>query len=223
MQDLVAQAGQFIEVHRAWAGPILALLAFGESMAFIGLFIPATALMILAGGLIGAGQLDPVAVIIWSIVGASLGDAVSYWLGRRIGRRAFTRWPLNRDKTSIARGRLFFRKYGSASIFLGRFFGPVRAIVPIVAGMMEMDGRRFQLANVLSAVVWVPVMLAPGYLAAKSLVNLEEVTEAHWLGFVAIAAALTVAGTVGVLKIIGKRAKDRPRRRTTVPVRGEGA
>lgn len=179
MQDLVAQAGQFIEVHRAWAGPILALLAFGESMAFIGLFIPATALMILAGGLIGAGQLDPLAVIIWSIVGASLGDAVSYWLGRRIGRRAFTRWPLNRDKTSIARGRLFFRKYGSASIFLGRFFGPVRAIVPIVAGMMEMDGRRFQIANVLSAVVWVPVMLAPGYLAAKSLVNLEEVTEAH--------------------------------------------
>ncbi|MCE3288442.1 MAG: hypothetical protein K0R83_454, partial [Caulobacter sp.] len=57
--------------------------------------------------------------------------------------------------------------WGAASIYLCRFLGPVRAFVPLIAGMTAMSQARFQIANVGSAVIWVPIMLAPGYLAAK--------------------------------------------------------
>ena len=83
MEDLIADLNTFMQEHVMWAAPILGLITFGESMVFIGAFFPATILMVTAGGLIGAGVLHPVPVLLWCIAGATLGDAVSYWIGRR--------------------------------------------------------------------------------------------------------------------------------------------
>lgn len=116
----------FVTAHGIWAGPIVGLLSFGESLAIIGLFIPATAVMIAIGGLIGTGVLDPAAIILWAVGGAILGDWISYWMGRRIGPSVYHRWPLNRHRPMVARTRLFFRKYGLTAVFLGRFLGPMR-------------------------------------------------------------------------------------------------
>jgi membrane protein DedA with SNARE-associated domain len=63
----------------------------------------------------------------------------------------------------VARARLFFRRYGFAAVLLSRFLGPMRAVVPLVAGVMEMNSQRFQAANVIAAVIWVPAISAPGY------------------------------------------------------------
>ncbi|MFY9875947.1 MAG: hypothetical protein WAL20_09930, partial [Rhodomicrobium sp.] len=71
--------------HKAWAGPILGMIAFGESLVFIGLFFPATLIMVFAGLAIQQGKLDAASVIGWSIAGAVLGDIVTYWIGRWIG------------------------------------------------------------------------------------------------------------------------------------------
>lgn len=218
MTGFIDQIGVFIEANQMWAGPILGVLAFGESMAILGLFVPATALMLLAGGLVGAGTLDAAPVLLWSMAGASVGDAVSYYLGRKIGFKALRRWPLNRDRHSVARGRLFFRKYGWLSIFIGRFLGPIRAIVPLIAGMMEMNHRKFQTANVLSAIVWVPVMLTPGYIAAKGLVNVGEISEGEWIGLVALVAIGTVAGSWLILRLFNGKGKVRQRRIRPAPV-----
>jgi membrane protein DedA with SNARE-associated domain len=215
----IDQVGLFIEANQMWAGPILGILAFGESMAILGLFVPATALMLLAGGLVGTGTLDAAPVLLWSMAGASIGDAVSYYLGRKIGFKALRRWPLNRDRHSVARGRLFFRKYGWLSIFIGRFLGPIRAIVPLIAGMMEMNHRKFQTANVLSAIVWVPVMLTPGYIAAKGLVNVGEISEGEWIGLVALVAIGTVVGSWAILRLFNGKGKVRQRRLRPAPVR----
>jgi membrane protein DedA with SNARE-associated domain len=102
-----------------------------------------------------------------------------------------------KHRTPLARARLFFRKYGVASIYLCRFMGPVRAFVPLIAGVTAMPHRRFQIANVGSALVWVPVMLAPGYLAAKGVKWLGFGGDAHTLGWVLAAAVLgMIAATV---------------------------
>lgn len=169
MQAYLDQIGLFIESNQAWAGPVVFLLTFGESLLVIGILLPATALLLFAGGLVGSGLVSPITVLLWGIAGAIAGDAVSYGLGRWFGP-TILRWRfVKHHRSTIARARLFFYKYGFLSIFVGRFLGPIRSTIPTVAGVMGMSHWRFQSANVLSAIVWVPLMLAPGYLTAKSV------------------------------------------------------
>ncbi|CAB3904612.1 hypothetical protein LMG26846_04688 [Achromobacter insuavis] len=169
MDQYIDKIGVLIETNQAWAGPITFLLTLGESMVLLGLFIPATALMLLTGGLIGAGTLDPWSILAWGIAGAIVGDALSYALGRWAGPSVLRRWPLKQQRTAVARARLFFYRYGFASVLIGRFLGPIRSTIPTVAGVMGMAHGRFQMANALSAVLWMPLMLAPGYITARSL------------------------------------------------------
>lgn len=207
---MISQVAAFITTHGVWAAPIIGMLAFGESLAVIGLFIPATTLMIAVGGLIGTGTLNGIPVIGCAIVGAALGDWISYLMGRRVGPSIYRRWPLNRHKLAVARARLFFRRFGFATIFLGRFLGPMRAIVPLVAGVMKMPRRPFQIANVTSAVVWVPALFAPGYLAAKSMGAIElGGTEVLILAIVSL--GMTVIATFIGAAVMGGRRKQGPR------------
>ena len=169
MEAYLHQAALFIENNQFWAGPIIGLLTFGESMLILGVLIPATTLLLMTGGLIGTGVLDPTPIVIWGFIGAVLGDALSYWIGLWAGP-AVLRWgPLRRQRRSVARARLFFYRYGFWAVFFGRFLGPIRSTVPAVAGVMHMSQWRFQLANICSAIVWMPVLLLPGYFAAKSI------------------------------------------------------
>ena len=194
LSDYVAAIVQLTSTHSALAGPIVGALAFGESLAIVGLFIPAAALMFAVGGLIGTGAIDPAPVLLCGIFGAVLGDWVSYLIGRRIGPSVYRRWPLNRHRPAVARTRLFFRRYGFAAILFGRFLGPIRATVPIVAGVMNMKHRSFQLANAISAIIWVPALLAPAYLVVRRIGSVDAITDGHLAGL-GIAAAITTLAT----------------------------
>lgn len=174
MDTFFNDLGDFIARNAAWAGPILGLITFGESMVLIGAFFPATVLMVIAGGLAAQGVINPIELIAWCVAGATLGDAVSYWLGRKLGPMAWRHPLLKGQRRVAARSRLFFRRWGAASIYLCRFMGPVRAFVPLIAGITAMPHLKFQIANLGSALVWVPVMLAPGYLAGKGVALLGE-------------------------------------------------
>jgi len=211
MQGFVDQCVRLIETHQAWAGVVVGLLAFGESLILIGILLPGTTVLVIVGGLAGAGLIHPLPVVLAAIVGASLGDVVSYYLGLWLGRGVVHKWPLNRHRQEIARARLFFRRYGFAAIFLGRFFGPVRATVPLVAGMMGMNRSRFQLANILSALVWAPAILMPGWLVAKGAGELIQfnATNILLLAAVVIVAAI-IAALVGIkLLARGRRSRER--------------
>src|SRR5690606_24492868 len=194
-----------------WAGPLVGLLAFGESLAIAGVLIPGTAALLAVGGLAGAGLIDPFSVVFWAVLGAIAGNWVSYAIGRRIGPRAYRTWPLNRNRRAVAGARLFFRRYGFAAVFLSRFLGPLRATVPVVAGVMEMDYRKFQTANVVSALAWVPAILAPGYFAARGL-DLGEVSALHLFGFAAGVLALTALGTWASARVLRGSRASRSRR-----------
>jgi len=207
MDAFLQSLAEFIARHSGWAGLVLGLITLLESLVLIGAFIPATALMVMAGGLIAAGVLDPLQVVFWCVAGAVIGDAISFELGRRLGPRALRHPAFSAHRRKVARTRLFNRRYGAASIFIGRFFGPLRAFVPLVAGLLQMRRRTFQVANVLSAVIWVLAILAPGYFAARGLAELEALGEAH----VATIAAITISGllVVGVVcrEILRRRAR----------------
>lgn len=214
MDDLIASTTAFIVQHGMWTAPIIGLLAFGESLVLIGLFLPATALMIAVGGLIGRGLVDPVPVILCAIVGAVLGDWISFVIGRKIGPSAFRRRPFLAHRHAVARARLFFRRHGLASILLGRFLGPVRATIPLVAGAAGMNQRRFQIANIASAILWVPALFAPGFLAARSL-GAVKITEWHVFGLLLLIVLMTLGGGMIAARLLGKGAR---RRRPATPL-----
>jgi membrane protein DedA with SNARE-associated domain len=196
----------YIINHKDWAGPILCGFAFGESLVLVGLFFPATFIMVFAGLAIQQGELDPKMVIGWSIAGAVAGDAVTYWIGRWIGPSIVRHWPVNRHKTGVAQARLFFRKYGFLAIFIGRFLGPVRPTIPLVGGIMRMPQLSFQAANVASSIVWVPFMLFWGYAFSVLMGGGKALTAGHWAALGALVVGLMVAASAVAAKFGGKSA-----------------
>jgi membrane protein DedA with SNARE-associated domain len=161
--DAIAQSiAAFVQTNRAWAAPVVFALAFGESLAFISLLVPAWAALVTIGALIAANELSFWPVWIAASLGAVLGDWLSYWIGLRLEHAVAHIWPLSRHPDLIPRGEAFVRKWGVPGVFIGRFFGPLRAVVPLVAGIFEMPYWRFQFANVSSALVWAAVLLTLG-------------------------------------------------------------
>jgi len=154
----------WIENNPAYAGWVVFSISLAESLAIIGVLVPGVIILFGAGTLIGAGILDFWTMCAWAIAGAIIGDGLSFWLGHHF-EYLTARWRWFRlHPDHLQRGIDFFRKYGDLSIALGRFFGPIRAIVPLVAGLMRMSPKRFYVANVLSALVWAPAYLLPGML-----------------------------------------------------------
>ncbi len=198
----------FIGRNAVWAGPIMFVVSFGESFAFLSLLFPGTTIMIAAGAFIPSGTLDVWPLLIGCITGASAGDGVSYWLGRKYGHLLERVWPFTRHPAMLAKGYAFFERHGGKSVFIGRFFGPLRAVIPLVAGITKMPASRFWIANVTSALVWAPALLLPGALTAFFLQTLHVARDVEWL-LVALVIALIMIAIWAVEKYrpFGRRSK----------------
>lgn len=175
MADYFQQLLHWVNANPAWAGVTVFLMAFAESLAIVGVIVPGVVILFAVGALIGAGALDFWQMVAWAVSGAIAGDGLSFWLGSRYQRQLTAIWPFDRHPATLERGIAFFQRYGGKSIAIGRFFGPVRAVIPLVAGMMRMPAGRFLFANVLSALAWAPAYLLPGMAFGASLELASEV------------------------------------------------
>ena len=160
---------EFVRQNQAWAAPIVFALAFGESLAFISLLIPAWAALVGIGALIGSSGISFWPVWVAASVGAALGDWLSYWIGVKVGPAIGHVWPLSRHPQLLPKGEAFVKHWGVLGIFIGRFFGPLRAAVPLVAGIFHMPYWPFQLANFSSAFVWAAVLLLIGDVVSRAV------------------------------------------------------
>ena len=151
-----------VRAHHAWAGPVCFVLAFLESLAFVSLLVPSAVLLIGIGGLVPLSNISFVEIWAGSALGAILGDWLSYWIGRRFKHRIEGVWPFTRHPDLLPKTHRFFEKWGALGVFGGRFLGPLRATIPLVAGMGGMPKLQFQVANVTSALLWAVLLLAPG-------------------------------------------------------------
>jgi membrane protein DedA with SNARE-associated domain len=166
VQGITQHVVEFVRVHEMWAAPVVGALAFGESLAFISLVLPAWAMLVALGALIGTSGINFWPIWVAGAVGAALGDWLSYWVGIKLGPAVAHVWPLSRNPGLLPRGEVFVTRWGALGIFIGRFFGPLRAVVPLVAGIFAMPYWRFQTANFVSAFVWVAVLLTLGDVVA---------------------------------------------------------
>lgn len=174
-----------------WAIVVIFLIAFGEALLIIGLFVPSTAVLVGAGILVGSGHLEFWPVFAATAIGAIVGDQVSYWAGRFFGDRLRLMWPLNRYPQLVERGEEFVRNHGGKSIALGRFVPGVKAVVPGIVGMLGMSQIYFLSVNVSSGLVWSIAHLGPGILIGQGLALAGELSGR--LGFVLLALLVVLA------------------------------
>ncbi len=177
------------------AHPELALIAvfgasFLEALAIVGTFVPGSTIVFAGGTLIGLGAIALWPTVVVAVIGAILGDGISYWLGRHHSARLRSIWPLKSRPDLLERGQVFFARHGGKSVFLGRFLSPTRAVVPVIAGMSHMPIGSFYLMNVLSAFAWAALHLLPGMLFGAS-VSLAGAISAR-LGILLVAAVLSI-------------------------------
>jgi len=159
----------WISGHPGWAYAAIFLAAFTESLTVVGLFVPGALVMFGAGAVVAVGSLDLLTTLAWATAGAIAGDTCSYWMGRHYRAELHNRWPFNRYPKLLAMSTAFFHRHGGTSIFLGRFVGPVRPVIPTVAGMFGMPPARFYAANMLSALGWAPIYILPGVVFGAAL------------------------------------------------------
>jgi membrane protein DedA with SNARE-associated domain len=167
MDDFARSAILFVQEHQRWGIPIVFLLAFSESFAFISLLVPATGILFGVGGLVAAADFRFWPIWFAAASGAVAGDWLAYEIAYHFKDRIMQVWPLKNRAALVTRGLRFFKRWGLIAVFLGRFFGPLRAIVPIAAGLYAMPRPAFQLANVTSAAIWAFGILTPGFLSLR--------------------------------------------------------
>ena len=161
--DLVTRLGD-------WSYLIIFGAAMLECAAFAGLLVPGESLVLASGFFAHQGILELDAVIAAVALGAVAGDNIGYLLGARLGRE----WLLKKGsrfglrKKRLAQVDAFFQRQGPRAVFIGRFIGFARALVPFVAGASRMSYRRFVVADALGAGLWTVAFVALGYVLGAS-------------------------------------------------------
>lgn len=167
--SLVDQLVGFVTAHGTIAYAVLFLAALLEAVPVFGSVIPGSTIILALSALVPGGDLQLLPVLLSAIGGAILGDGVAFWIGHRAQRGILAAWPLSRYPGIVAHSEAFFRRYGTLAVFFARFVAPVRALVPITAGALDMPPPRFYAVNVVAVVLWALAHVLPGVLAVSVL------------------------------------------------------
>jgi membrane protein DedA with SNARE-associated domain/membrane-associated phospholipid phosphatase len=190
----------YFSANPGWALAIIFLIAFGEALLIIGLFVPSTVVLVGAGMLVGTGHLGFWPVFWCTAIGAIAGDQVSYWAGRKFGVQLKTFWPLSKYPALVARGEDFVRLHGGKSIAIGRFVPGVKAVVPGIVGMLGMNQLYFLIVNITSGFVWTIAHVGPGILLGQGLALAGDLS-GHLV--IVLLALLVAVGVVGwIIRIL---------------------
>jgi len=159
-----------------WGGyAVLVAIVFTETGLLIGFFLPGDSLLITAGLVAAAGGLDiwmlNALLIVAAIVGDSVGYAIGYRTGPRIFRREGSRWF---SRKHLLRTREFYERHGGKTIVLARFIPIIRTFAPVVAGVAQMEYRRFLFYNVFGGIGWVVSLTWAGYLLGQTIPNIDR-------------------------------------------------
>ncbi|MGR4050311.1 DedA family protein [Kosakonia cowanii] len=159
----------FITQSAMYSLVAIALVAFFESLALVGLILPGTVMMAALGALIGSGEVNFWHAWLAGIIGCLLGDWISFWLGWRF-KKPLHRWSfLKKHKALLDKTEHALHEHSLFTILVGRFVGPTRPLVPMVAGMLDLPIRKFLPPNIIGCLLWPPFYFLPGILAGAAI------------------------------------------------------
>ncbi|UOD35381.1 phosphatase PAP2 family protein [Deferribacteraceae bacterium V6Fe1] len=202
MEEFVKNAIISISNHQALIYVISFLMSFAESFAFIGIIIPGAIITVTTGFLASKGILNVWILIAVSVAGAIIADVASYYLAKYYGNKIQNSKIYKKIEKYIELGKVFFQKHGGKSVFFGRFVGPVRPVVPFLAGLMKMEEIKFNFYAVISGILWGILYIGGGYLFGASWHYVEEVFGKLSLLFISL--ILLVYIIIKVSKILFK-------------------
>ncbi|OMH28457.1 DedA family protein [Motiliproteus sp. MSK22-1] len=211
MPELISDLIEWLNLHPQFITIAIASLAFIESLAMVGIVVPGISLLFATAALAGGANISLVYCLLAAMAGASTGDICSFFLGRYAHPWVLDHWPFKQHPEWVVRGELFFGRYGIYSVVIGRFIGPIRPVLPFVAGMLYMPPPRFIMVNLLSSMAWAPVYVMPGYLVGNSALELssKEQPTMDWISgeLIGIAIATTLIAAVFITWLIQRRSK----------------
>ena len=169
MSDWLGVWALWLEAHPQWLGLAIWLVACTECLAIAGLLMPGTVLLFALAVLAGSGVLTLWQTLLLAFLGGFAGDLLSYLLGRW-QHQSIRRLPYLREHPQwLAAAEKYFQRYGVISLLVGRFIGPLRPLLPMVAGMLDMPFVRFVLVSLLASAGWSVAYLLPGWSAGAAL------------------------------------------------------
>lgn len=162
LHDFTVMVTEFAQQHKNWIFLLILVFAFLESLAIVALLFPGTILIVALSAV--AGVIHYPFWLIWlaCAIGAFLGMWCSYDFGKLHKSEVNRMWPFSKKPTILPRMQRFFHKWGIAALFLCRFLAPFRATIPMMAGVVGVSKRRYQLMNASSAMTWSLLVLSPG-------------------------------------------------------------
>jgi len=180
----------YIHQHPDVGALIAFLVAFAESLPIIGTIIPGSITMTAIGTLVGAAILPGFSTLAWASLGAFTGDTIGFWVGYAFTDTIPKMWPFRKYPHWLQKSEAFFEKHGGKSIIFGRFVGPARSTIPLVAGLLRMKWLRFTLAAIPSAILWAILYMVPGILLGALALELPPhiATEFILIGLIVIVA-----------------------------------
>jgi membrane protein DedA with SNARE-associated domain len=158
----------WIAAHPVAAGLVIFGIAFCDALILVGAIVPALPLLFAVGVLIGLGELSGPYALVCAVLGAFVGDAISFWVGRRWGPQLRNHWPFRKYPQLLDRGEVMFRRNAIKSIVIARYVGPIRPFVPAIAGMLNMPVRRYIPVSIFAAVSWAVLFLGPGWMLGQA-------------------------------------------------------
>ncbi|WP_085585967.1 MULTISPECIES: bifunctional DedA family/phosphatase PAP2 family protein [unclassified Pseudomonas] len=202
----------WLAANPQWLAAAVLIIAFVECLAIAGIIVPGTVLLFTVAVLAGSGALPLSETLLLGFLGGILGDAVSYYLGRHFHQNIRRLPGLRHHPEWMAGAETYFQRYGIASLLVGRFIGPLRPMLPMVAGMCDMPFPRFAAVSLLAAAGWSVAYLLPGW-ATGAAIRLP-LPEGFWL------QAGIVAGSIAAMVGLSANSSLRRHRRATVWIGG---
>ena len=190
--------GMLLAQYGIYVYAVLFFIIFAETGVVVLFFFPGDTLLFIAGAFCASGQMNYWILMALLIIAAVTGNTLNYWIGSRIGQRAYThnyRW-LNKD--ALTKTHNFFEKHGGKTIILARFVPVVRTFAPFVAGVSGMSHSRFQMFNVTGALLWVISLVTAGYLFGNIPIIRDNLTTIVLIG---VGAAVVPVALGGLYKV----------------------
>lgn len=187
---------EIIARYGIWTLGLLFVIIFMETGLVVTPFLPGDSLIFAAATFAARGALDPVVLFVLLSIAAVLGDTTNYWIGHRVGAKAYTGEVKWIKKEYMERTHAFFAKHGGRAIFLARFVPIIRTFAPFVAGVSQMPYSFFIRWNMIGGITWVAVFTFLGYFFG----NISFVQEHFELVIIAIIAISFVPAMVEVVK-----------------------
>lgn len=174
---------------------LISLVVFAECGLFFGFFLPGDYLLFSAGLLCGTKDLNiPIVILLLALIAASVaGNFVGYFFGKKVGRKLFMK------KNSIIfkyehliRTRAYYLRYGGNTLIVARFFPIIRTFAPILAGVVEMNLKKFSLYNILGGIAWIGSLVLAGFYLGRRFPQLINYLEYIIIGFLVVTTFVLV-------------------------------